>query len=71
MADKQKAPPPFQFGPPEKTNWIKILLFVAFVVVGISAIVVMVESSPPMPHLTCRSYTGAGLWSAFGRCTPD
>jgi len=71
MAKKQKQPPPFHWGPPEKTNWIRILLFVAFVVVGLSVIVVMVEGSPPLPHLSCKGYNGSGLWSSFGRCKAD
>jgi hypothetical protein len=71
MSKKPEQPPPFHWGPPQKTNWIKILLFVTFIVIGIAAIVVMYEASPRMPELICRDYNGSGLWNAFGRCKTE
>lgn len=64
-------PPPFRYGPPEKTNWVKVFLFLVFIILGIGAIVWMIESNPRMYALKCQTYNGAGLWSAFGRCQEE
>ena len=68
---KPKQPPPFKYGEPEKTNWFKRFLLWAFVVLAIWGIVYMIYTNKRMPSLNCQEYTGAGLWSSFGRCTED
>jgi len=64
-------PPPFRYGKPEKTNWLRVFLLTAFIIFGVSAIVWMIATNKRMPSLTCQAYTGSGLWSAFGRCQEE
>jgi hypothetical protein len=57
----------FHYGPPEKTNWIKILLFLTFVIIGICGIVWMITNASSEKSLVCRSDAPHSLLS-FGTC---
>jgi hypothetical protein len=72
MAANPKRPAPFRFGPPEKTNWMGIVLFSVFVLAALAGIGWMIMSNPNQRKLVCNVAFGvAPSLNAFGRCTEE